>query len=79
MQDNFIRTKSAFNDDRLLKGVNNDDTLSQFSQPLANNMNPMAKSNRTGYLPKPPDSPKVEKDMLSKLDEVNSNVKNWLK
>jgi len=30
-------------------------------------------------MPPCPPSPKVEKDLLSKLDEVNSKVNNWLK
>lgn len=30
-------------------------------------------------IPKPPESPKVEKEILSKLDEVNSQVTSWLK
>ena len=58
--------KSAFNYEGRLE------TITNFSQTLP-------KTYQTFVIPKPPESPKVEKEILSKLDEVNSQVTSWLK
>ena len=62
--------KSAYNDDR---GFRAD------AQSLLSHQQLRAQSIRTVAMPVRPPSPQAEKELLSKLDEVNSQVNNWLK
>ena len=63
--------KSAYNDDRGFRA----DAQSQ----LSHNLPGRAQSIRTVVMPPRPASPKAEKDLLNKLNEVNAQVNNWLK
>ena len=66
----YSGNKSAYNDDRGLRA----DAQSQLSQVQLR-----AQSIRTVTMPVRPPSPQAEKELLSKLDEVNLQVNNWLK
>ena len=54
------------------------DAASNFSQLNLQN-NTANRSNWTTVLSRPPASPKAEKGMLEKLDEVGASVSSWLK
>ena len=68
----FATSLSAMNDGRRA------DAASNFSQLNLQN-NTANRSNWTTVLSRPPASPKAEKDMLEKLDEVGASVSSWLK